>query len=148
MVTGLQRLVRRATLSALKANAPLTAIVPATRIYGQSVPDAATWPFVRLGGPQTLPLRGTCLSGAGVVTFDVHAFAKPRLDGAGNIAETAEDYAGRIGAAIEAALDRQRLPLEAHGFAALRLTEMRLLQDADEADAYHYFAQISARCIV
>ena len=148
MVTGLQRLVRRAVLSALKANAPLIAVVPATRIYGQTVPMGAVFPFVRLGGPQTLPLHASCINGAGIVTLDVHAFVKPRLDASGNIAETAEDFAGRIGAAIEAALDRQRLPLEAFGFAALRLTEMRLLQDADEADAYHYFAQISARCIV
>ena len=145
MATGLQRLVRRAVLSTLKADAPLTAIVPAARIYGQSTPSAPVWPFIKLGGPQTLPRRAAGMPFSGVVTFDVHAFAKPRLSGTA-IAETAEDYAGRIGAAIESVLDSARLALEGGGYAGLRLSEMRLLQDADEADAYHYFCQVTATC--
>ena len=147
MATGIQRLVRKAVLSTLKANAPLIALVPAPRIYGQTTPSNVVWPFIRLGGPTTLPLRASCLSGAGFVTFDVHAFVKPRLDGGGNIVETAEDYASRIGGAIEAALDRAMLALEG-GTANITLSEMRLLQDSDEADTYHYFAQANARVIV
>jgi hypothetical protein len=99
-----------------------------------------------LGGPQTLPIRAAGVPFGGAIAFDVHAFVKPRLSG-GAMVETAEDFAGRIGAAIEAALDSARLSLEGGGTAQLRLTDMRLLQDADEADAYHYFAQVNARCI-
>ena len=146
MATGLQRLVRRATLSTLKADTGLTAIVPAARIYGQSTPAQPVWPFIKLGPPQTLPRRAACMPFSGTVIFDVHAFAKPRLNGTGGVAETAEDYASGIGAAIESALDSTRLALTGGGSARLRLTEMRLLQDADEADAYHYFAQVTATC--
>lgn len=142
--TGLQREARRAALSILKGNAGLTAIVPATRLYSQRVPASPVWPFVKMGPTQSLPVRASCTRGA-VVAFTVHAFAKPRMSGASEV-ETAEDYASRIGAAIESALDESRATFTG-GTIRFRLSEMQLLQDAAEADAYHYFAVVSARVI-
>ena len=142
-MTGLQREVRRATLSILKANAALTAIVPAARIYSQRVPAGTLWPFIKLGPMQSLPLRGaSCVRGA-VVSFSGHAFAKPRMSGTTEL-ETAEDYASRIGAAIEAALDNKSATF-AGGTIRFRLDEMQILQDAGEADSFHYYAVVSAR---
>jgi len=142
--TGLQREARRAALSILKGNAGLTAIVPAARLYSQRVPASPVWPFVKMGPTQSLPVRASCTRGA-VVAFTVHAFAKPRMSGGAEV-ETAEDYASRIGAAIEAALDESRATFTG-GTIRFRLSEMQLLQDAAEADAYHYFAVVNARVI-
>ena len=141
---SLQREARRAALSILKSNAALTAIVPAARIYSQRVPAMPTWPFIKQGPTQSLPVRASCIRGA-IVSFSIHAFAKPRLNGGVEV-ETAEDYASRIGAAIEAALDNNRADFPG-GTIRFRLNEMQLLQDAGEADSFHYFAVVSARVI-
>jgi hypothetical protein len=141
---SLQREARRAALSILKSNAALTAIVPAARIYSQRVPAMPTWPFIKQGPTQSLPVRASCTRGA-IVSFSIHAFAKPRMNGAVEI-ETAEDYASRIGGAIEAALDSNRADFPG-GTIRFRLNEMQLLQDAGEAGSFHYFAVVSARVI-
>lgn len=138
-MTSLQREARRAALSILKSNAALTAIVPSARIYSQRVPAVPTWPFIKQGPTQSLPVRASCTRGA-VVSFSIHAFA--RSEGG----ETAEDYASRIGGAIEAALDNNRAAFSG-GTIRFRLNEMQLLQDAGEADSFHYFAVVSARVI-
>lgn len=92
-----------------------------------------------MGPTQSLPIRAACTVGA-TVSFSVHAFAKAVPT------ETAEDYASRIGAAIETALDSTARDI-AGGRVRFRLNEMQLLQDAGEADAHHYFAVVSARVI-
>lgn len=147
MATGLQRLVRRAVLARLKADAGLTALVPAASIYPQAVPNEPVWPFVKLGPTGTLRLRASCVNG-GLVTVDVHAFARARVSG-GAVAETAEDHASRIGAAIEAALADNRITLEGDApapIARIELSDIRLLQD-QEPDAFHWFAQLNARVL-
>lgn len=143
-ITGLQREARRAALSILKADAGLIAIVPAARIYSQRVPSLPTWPFIKQGPTQSLPIKASCTRGA-TVSFSVHAFAKPRLSN-GSEVETAEDYASRIGAGIESALDNARATFTG-GTIRFTISEMQLLQDAGEADSYHYFAVVSARVI-
>lgn len=142
--TGLQREARRAALSILKANTGLTDIIPAARLYSQRVPAAPAWPFVKMGPTQSLPVRAACTRGADV-SFAVHAFAKPRMNGASEV-ETAEDYASRIGGAIEIALDNSRATFTG-GNIRFRLSEMQLLVDGGEADAFHYFAVVTARVI-
>lgn len=144
MATGLQRLVRRAVLTRLKADAALTALVPAGSIYPQAVPSEPAWPFVKLGPTGTLRLRAACVNG-GLVTVDVHAFARARVSG-GQTVETAEDHASRIGAAIEAALADNRITLEGGATADIELGDIRLLQD-QEPDAFHWFAQLNARVL-
>jgi len=144
MATGLQRLVRRAVLARLKASAPLTALVPAGSIYPQAVPSEPAWPFIKLGPTGTLRLRATGVNG-GLVSVDVHAFARARVSG-GQVVETAEDHASRIGAVIEAALADNRITLEGGATANIELGDIRLMQDA-EPDAFHWFAQLNARVL-
>lgn len=139
MATGLQRPLRRAILSTLKASAPLTAEIPAARIYPQAVPGNPVWPFAKLGPPVSLRIRAACVRGDNI-SLDVHAFTR------GTAGETAEDHAGRIGGLIEAALDDRTLTLEGGATARIRLTDKRLFQDA-EPDAFHYLCQVNARVL-
>lgn len=141
MTTGLQRLVRRALLAKLKADAGVLALVASTSINPAGDP---AWPFIVLRSPVTRRLRASCVNG-GLVSWDIHAFARNR-ESAGQVVETAEDHAGRIGAAIEAALADNRIALEGGAIARIELGDMRLMIDG-EPDAYHYFAQMNARVL-
>jgi hypothetical protein len=138
------REVRRATLAHLKADATLTNLVPPARIYPSTTPANVLWPFMRFDGPSSLPLDGNCYAGA-TVTFLMHAFAKPQMQGAAMV-ETAEDYASRIGSAAYTTLHRMRLPL---GSASIRLLvrSARVIRDGDEADAYHAILSVEARVL-
>lgn len=141
MAVGLQRLVRRALLTRLKADLALTALVPAASINPTGVP---TWPFIVLRSPVTQRLKAACVNG-GQGSWDVHAFAGVRLD-AGSVVETAEDHAGRIGAAIETALADNWLELPDNAKVRIRLSDIRLLQDGDP-DHYHWFCQCNWRVL-
>lgn len=142
MAQGIQKLVRRGLLTRLKANAGLIALVPAVRIFPQGAPLEPTWPFVRLGGTITAPVKASGTAG-GNVTIDIHAFARAR-ESAGQVVETAEDHAGRIGAAIEAALADNRLALESSAVAHIALSDLNLFPD-EEPESFHWFAQVNAR---
>lgn len=141
MATGIQRLVRRALLERLKADGGLTALVPADSI---NPPGEPTWPFIVLRAPVTQRLRAACVNGA-TVAWDVHAFARDRED-TGAVVETAEDHAGRIGGAIEAALADNRIAVEGGGVARIEVGDMRLLPD-EEPGAFHYLAQVNCRVL-
>lgn len=138
---GLQRHVRRAILPVLKADAALTALVPAASINPTGTP---TWPFIMLRSPVTQQLRAACVNG-GQGSWDIHVFAGPRKSGT-TVLETAEDHAGRIGAAIETSLANRWLDLPDGAKVRVRLSDIRLLQDGDES-AYHWFAQINWRAL-
>lgn len=139
--------VRRAGLAALKADALLTALVPAEQIYTQSPPPKPAWPFIKFGVISPIPLRASCVDGSESI-FAVHSFAKPRLNGSGQVIETAEDHCARIGAFVSAALDRQRLDLDAGGHARVRWTGSNgPMIDGDEADAFHHVANFRVRVI-
>lgn len=146
-MTGLQRIARRAILARLKAAAD-AALVPAARLYPQTVPAVPTWPFARLGPPQTLPRDGTCYRGADIA-IPIDAFAKDRMSGAQRV-ETAEDYAGRIGAWIEGALHLKGETVMVDAAPVrlrYQLTDIRLFPDGGEAGAFHYSAQINVRAV-
>lgn len=140
-MNGLQRLVRRAILPVLKTDSALTALVPSDSINPSGTP---TWPFIILRSPVTQRLKAACVNG-GQGSWDIHAFAGPRKSGT-TVLETAEDHAGRIGAAIETALADQWLDLPDGAKVRIRLSDIRLLQDGDE-NAYHWFAQINWRAL-
>ena len=147
-MTGLQRVARRPILARMKADAALTALVPAASIYGQTVPGGPTWPFIKLGVPQTLPITATCLNGA-VINIPVDAFARQRQQG-GVTVETAEDHASRIGAAIERALHLRGEMVTVDGQPvrlSYTMSDMRLFPDGEEADAFHYSGLIRARVL-
>lgn len=136
--------VRRAVLAQLKGNTGVTALVLVERIYPQSTPPNPTWPFLRFGAPRATPLRASCVAG-NEIPFDIHSFAKPRESG-GQVVETAEDHAGRIGSAVVSALDGQALSIEG-GTIRIRWTGSILLQDPEEADAFHHVASFTGRVI-
>ncbi|HQS96688.1 MAG: hypothetical protein B7Y36_18780 [Novosphingobium sp. 28-62-57] len=140
-MNGLQRHVRRAILPVLKADSALTALVPVASINPIGAP---VWPFIILRSPVTQRLKAACVNG-GQGSWDIHAFAGPRKSGAA-VVETAEDHAGRIGAAIEAALSDRWLDLPDGAKVRVRLSDIRLLQDGDE-NAYHWFAQVNWRAL-
>ena len=139
---GLQRLVRRAVLARLKADAGLTALIPAASLFGQDAGHAPSMPFAKLG-PAFTRRRKMAGSDGGVISFDVHAFARAR-EVAGAVVETGEDHASRIGAAIETALNDTNITLEDGSNAHIRLSDMQLMQD-DEPGAFHYLAQVNAK---
>ena len=134
--------VRRAALAELKADAALLALVPAAQIHPQSTPAKPVWPFVRYGAPSSSPREAACLNGA-EMPIAVHSFAKPRVTGQQTV-ETAEDHAGRIGAAVVTALHRKTLTITG-GTARIRWTGSQLMHDGDEADAYHHIATFAVR---
>ena len=137
--------VRRAMLAALKGDGPLTDLVPAEQIYPQSPPGAPAWPFVKCGAPAGTPILADCVDGDEIrVSF--HSFAKPREE-AGEVVETAEDHADRIGRAVLRALGRQKLSLGDGKTATVRRIGYQLLQDPAEADAYHHVAEFRVRVI-
>ena len=136
--------IRRAILKALKADAAVTAIVPAASVQPTVVPPP--WPFVRYGAPSGIPIQASCVDGDEVAVA-LHSFAKPRYDSGGGMIETAEDHADRIGTAVMRALHRHRLPLDSGNVARVRRTGYQLLQDGAEADAWHHVANFTVRVL-
>lgn len=136
--------IRRGMLALAKADSPLLAIVPAVRIYPQTTPATPTFPFIRSGAPSAVPVRATCVDG-GEWNVAMHGFAKDRKAGA-TVVETAEDYAGRIGSALAAALDGRVIALT-NGRATIRWTGSQLLMDPDEPGAFHTVQNFVVRAI-
>jgi hypothetical protein len=136
--------IRRGVLMLLKADAALTAIVPEARIYPQTTPAKPTFPFVRSGAPSAVPVRATCLDGM-EATFAIHGFAKDRMV-SGRVVETAEDYAGRIGAAIAAALDGRQFAISG-GAARITWLGPLLMMDSEEAACFHTVQNFRVRAL-
>lgn len=65
--------VRKAVVSHLKGFAPLTALVAASRIYGEQPEVNPVWPFIRYDST-TLAYEATCWSGSQHLV-NVHVFA-------------------------------------------------------------------------
>lgn len=68
--------IRRAIVAHLRADATVTAIVPAARIFGEFRPVTASsdWPFIRIGYSSALPFEAQCWSGS-QNTLTIHVFA-------------------------------------------------------------------------
>jgi hypothetical protein len=139
--SSLQRLARRALLERAKADAGLTDLVPAASISPDGAPS---WPFMLVASPRTLRIRAACVRGA-TVSFDVHAFAGPRLSG-GQIVETGYDHASRIGDAIETVFANNNLTLEGGANCRIRFSDMQLLPD-DDPDHWHWLSQLNCRVL-
>ena len=137
--------VRRAILTTLKANGGVTDLVPADQIYPQSPPGAPTWPFVKCGAPTAVPIQADCVDGD-EIRVAMHSFAKTRQVG-GEDVESAEDHADRIGRAVTRALHRQKLALGDGKTARVIRIGYQLLQDPDEAGAYHHIADFRVRVL-
>jgi hypothetical protein len=122
--------IRRGTLILAKGNAALIAIVPA----GEHLPaDRQGRPRLALH-PQSArrPLSRCAPHASTAANGRSRCTDSPRIGcSATQIVETAEDYAGRIGSALAAALDGKVITLT-NGRARIRWTGSQLLMDPDE----------------
>lgn len=128
--------VRRAVLTALKNDAALSTLVPATRIYPPQTPATPAWPFIRYGQASAIPVRASCVNGSRVLV-SVHAFAR----GPG------EDAAEAIGDAVASALDGAVLTLPGGVKAHVSWTGGQTLRDTDEADDWHVIVDLAIEVI-
>ena len=140
MASDLLRLTERACIIALKADAPLLAIVPKAQI--ESIAEAPGWPFLRLDGTQAIP-QGRACTARSEVTFMIHSFAKPRYD-ADAMVETARDHCGRINSAVVEAIHNHAFVVAGRRY-RFTVRSSRLMRDGAEADAYHGIASVVAR---
>ena len=145
MAGDLIRDVRRAVLIHLKGDMGAKALVPAANMCPSTTPPTPPWPFSRMDGFQSTALDMTCVAGA-TVTFLLHAFAKPKMQGAAML-DTAEDQASRIATAFKLALHNRRIAVEGGANARLRVLSVRLLRDGDEESAYHAVLSMESRVL-
>lgn len=117
--------VRQAIVAALKADAVLTALVPAASIYGEKSSSQA-WPFIRCSEFEGAP-RYTVIG-------NIHTFTRSKFS------DTAHQGNARVGAALDSAV----LTLSDGRRANIEVTATRVLPDPDEADAWHGICSILA----
>jgi len=135
--------VRRAVLTALKRNAAMLDLIPASSIYPGVVPTGRTFPFSRYGSPQTTPFRLSGLNSSST-RFALHGFTGPLKQGQ-TVLETAEDRSWKIAAAFKAVLDDAVLPIDVGMHAALTWLDTSCLIDGDEVDAWHAVVNFEAQ---
>jgi hypothetical protein len=145
MAGDLIRDVRRAVLAHQKADADVKALIPAANMFPSTTPAEPVWPFTRMDGFSSTAIDLSCVAGA-TVTFLLHAFTKPKMRGKA-VLDTAEDQASRMATALKLALHNRRLPIEGGAAARLRIQSVRILQDRDEATAYHAVLSVEARVL-
>lgn len=123
---------RKAILARLKADSGLTALVPAARIYPSRTPAALAWPYIKLGVINDLPYRPSGASGSQNLFGTVHVFTKT-----GGAVLDAENQCHQIRKELMRILDAQSsIPLTGGKF-SLHYDGGTVMQDGDEADAYH-----------
>ncbi len=121
---------REYLVEALRADAALTALLPAERIYGELVPAKPTWPFIRVEPPISAPDRATCLDGS-TEQFAIHCFTK------GGSADACFIIRGAIIKALDGVCERinagaNRIDIIYNG--------AQMLRDTAEAEAWHGIA--------
>lgn len=117
---------RRAIIVAQRADAALTALVPAARIFGPQPPANPTWPFGKSGAPIAAPDRATGMDGTRVL-ITMHWFA----EGPG------DDAVSAIAAASAKALDGAELVTDDGEIASVTWTGGITLQDPEVASGWH-----------
>ena len=145
MAGDLIREVRRGALSHLKADAASVALVPAGNMHPSTTPPTPAWPFSRMDSFQSSALDVSCAAGA-TVTFQLHAFAKPKMQGQ-SVLDTAEDQVSRMATAFKIAVHNKRVAIDGGASARLKVRSVRLLRDGDEESAYHAILSVEARVL-
>lgn len=130
--------VRGAVIAAFKADAALTALVPAGRIYPSKTPANVAWPFIKLGVLMNSPTRYDC-GGGGDVTGAVHVFVK----GSASILDP-EARTYQINKEIVRVLDGIDIVLADDLSLGFTVTLSQVMEDGAEADAYHGVVSIVA----
>jgi len=126
---------RRAMLTAMKHDGPLTALISAGSMYPGTVPASRAFPFLRLGAITASPFRASGLDSS-AFRANVQGFTKPLANARGAVTASAEDQADRIGSAIKDALDGTTLTLEGSQKARIVWIQTIAVRDGDEADAW------------
>jgi hypothetical protein len=130
--------VRGKLIAALKGDAQLAAIV-AARIYPAKVPAEVVWPFMRIDGASSIPIRSDGGSG-GEVTGLIHNFVKANstiLDPEATCA-TINSHVVRIIEAMEG------IALTGDTDLAVYARLSQVIPDPAEADAFHGFVRYEA----
>lgn len=141
MAGDLIKPVRRATLTHLKADAAVTALLPPSSIHAAKTPLNRPWPFSRLDTFVSVPF------GNGVSPFRRHGdVPRPRVrqgngghDGGGSL------HRYRLG--VQCALHNRRLAIPG-GSMLMVVRSSEFVPDASEADIAHSVLSIEARAIV
>ena len=123
---------RKAILARLKADSGLTALVPAARIYPSRTPAALTWPYIKLGVINDLPYRPSGAIGSQNLFGTVHVFTKT-----GGAVLDAENQCHQIRKELMRILDAQSGIIIPSGTFYMSYDGGTVMQDGDEADAYH-----------
>lgn len=127
-------LLRQATVSHLKADGPLLAIVgTADNVHGERSGAAPAFPFTRYGVAETLPARAQCWDGVRVA-FPIHSFSKQPFT----------DEAHGMNAAVAQALDGAVLALDDGGKAHIAWLGSTVLPDPVESDVFHGISRFEA----
>lgn len=144
MAVDLSRPLKAAIVDHLFADALLTSLVPADRIYAMSPPASPKWPFVRYGSPIASPYEATCWNGATVIVT-LHAFAETKKATSTGPFYAGEDRALDIAAAIVKAMET----FDPNGLDVIECewTGTQCVKDNDEADQWHSWCQFSITVI-
>lgn len=131
--------VRGKIIASLKADAQLTAIVPAARIYPSKTPAEPTWPFIRvpiLTGTVAEMDGGSGSDQSGVI----HCFTKisAAVPDPEAQAATINAHIMRIVSVIDA------VPLGDGESLGIHAVQTQVLMDPAEADAFHGIVQVRA----
>lgn len=137
--------VRQKIIETMKGSVPLTALVPASRIYPQKTPPSPSWPFIRMGALADSTIRTDCGVG-GEVSGAVHCFTKASASTLDPEAAAA-NIKRRIASALDA-ISAMAVTIdgEAHQL-DVQVTGGQLLVDPEEADAFHGIVEFEATII-
>lgn len=132
--------VRGKIIAALKGDAQLTAIVPASRIYPGKTPAAPTFPFIRV--PMLTGTVAELDGGSGSEQSGViHCFTKLAAASVPDPeaqAATINRHIVRIVSQID------DTPLDDGESLGVHAVQTQVIEDSAEADAYHGLTQIRA----
>lgn len=117
---------RQTILAALKADATVTALIPAARIFPAKTPSAPIKPFGRYGTATSEPQRASCWRG-GEVSGAYHVFV-----GTSSTIHDPESWTGDVVDAMAEAID---------GIPDCHVVRTQVLPDPDEADVWHGLIQ-------
>lgn len=119
---------RLVILARLKADSGITALVPSARIYPSRTPAALTWPFIKLGVINDTPYRPSGAIGSQNLIGTVHIFTKTSAS-----VLDAEYQCHLIRREVIRAVDA----MGGIGDLYIRYDGGTVMQDGDDADAYH-----------
>lgn len=138
MATDLSRPLKAAIIDHLTADAGVTALVPAARIFAMTPPAKPKWPFIRYGSPITTAWDATCWDGSST-RVTLHAFAETTGTYAG------EDQALDIAAAIVEAM--KDFGPGNMGIIECEWIGTQCIKDSDEADQWHAFSEFTVTVV-